>query len=110
MIDLGWYFDHIFLLGCPIEVISEALESLFKDLQIIFHNIVPNLDVSGGQNRTSIQRLFSNTGITYICSYFHSCEVPHWKETKREQDKCFYIRKGALGIRDTSKESLLLFT
>ena len=47
MIDLGWYFDHIFLLGCPIEVISEALESLFKDLQIIFHNIFPNLDVSG---------------------------------------------------------------
>ena len=47
MIDLGWYFDHIFLLGCPIEVISEALESLFKDLQIIFHNIFPNSDVSG---------------------------------------------------------------
>ena len=47
MIDLGWYFDHIFLLRCPIEVISEALESLFKDLQIIFYNIFPNLDVSG---------------------------------------------------------------
>ena len=47
MIDLDWYFDNIFLFGCPIEVISKALERLFKDLQIIFHNIFSNLDVSG---------------------------------------------------------------
>ena len=46
MIDQGWYFDHILLLGGPIEVISEALEILFKDLKITFHNIFPNLDVS----------------------------------------------------------------
>ena len=45
MIDLDWYFDYIFLLECPIEVISEALESLFKDLQIIFHNIFSNSEV-----------------------------------------------------------------
>ena len=46
MIDLSWYFEHIFFFGCPIGVISEAFKSLFKDVQIIFHNMFPNSDVS----------------------------------------------------------------